>query len=410
MMLNNNVKMALSSLKATKWRSVLTMLGVIIGVASVVTTVSIGEGLRQQVLGQIHDLGPDLITVRPGQVVSRDEAGQITGINYFKLFNTGTLSEEDWKDIDSLEAVDVAVPVNVVTGTVTYGDRTYDNGFVMATTPDVPQILHTPVAYGEFFKEGDRNDNFAVIGKRVAEELFKENVPIGKSLEIRGQSFIVRGVFDEFTTSPLVPAADYNTAVFIPYEAGSRITDRQTQILQILAQPAENTEGDDVVAAITDKLTENHGGRSDFTVLKQEENLAIANNVLTMLTALIAGVAAISLLVGGIGIMNIMLVSVTERTQEIGIRKAVGATNRQIASQFMVEAAILSLTGGFLGVLTALFFNYLLRIFTDLQPVITLPVVGVATTVALMVGIIFGTMPAVRAARKDPIEALRYNQ
>lgn len=176
----------------------------------------------------------------------------------------------------------------------------------------------------------------------------------------------------------------------------------------MLAKPVDPAATEDTILAIEGALRESRGGQKDFTVLKQSENLALAEDVLNLLTSLIAGVAAISLLVGGIGIMNIMLVSVTERTQEIGIRKAVGATNRQILYQFMTEAAVLSLAGGVLGVLFSLLANVLMRIMTDLQPVITLEIILIASGVSFAVGIIFGMAPAAIAARKDPIDALRY--
>jgi ABC-type antimicrobial peptide transport system permease subunit len=408
MMLNNNIKMAVASLKSTKWRSLLTVLGIIIGIVSVVTAVSLGGGVKHQIIGQIDDLGSELITVRPGRVVSRDDHGNISHISLFNLFGAGALSEQDWQTVEKTPGVDVAVPLGLVTGTARTDEREFSSGFIMATSARAPEILNKKVEYGEFFKADETKQNFAVIGSRVAEQLFQENVPIGKTLEIRGKSFIVRGILQEFETSPLTPNTDYNSAIFIPYEVGKQLNNGHVQIYQILVKPKDASKRDSVVQAINDQLLAAHGGQNDFTVLKQEENLALASKVLNLLTALIAGVAAISLLVGGIGIMNIMLVSVTERTQEIGIRKAVGATNRQILSQFLVEAAVLSFAGGLLGVLLSVLINYLLRIFTNLQPVITLPVVLIATGVAFLVGLVFGVMPAMRAARKDPIEALRH--
>jgi putative ABC transport system permease protein len=158
---------------------------------------------------------------------------------------------------------------------------------------------------------------------------------------------------------------------------------------------------------VTNALKQAHGGQTDFTVLQADDNLALAGTVLGLITNVVAAIAAVSLIVGGIGIMNIMLVSVSERTHEIGVRKAVGATNKQILRQFMTEAVVLSVTGGILGVVFAILVNYLLRIFTNLQPVVTLPVVAIAVMVATVVGTIFGMAPALQASRKDPIEALR---
>ena len=170
---------------------------------------------------------------------------------------------------------------------------------------------------------------------------------------------------------------------------------------------ANNTSTQTVANDITTGLKTAHGGQVDFTVLQANESLELVNSMLSVVTNLVSAVAAISLIVCGIGIMNIMLVDVSERTHEIGIRKSVGATNKQILSQFMTEAIMLSVTGGIIGVFLSLLANYFLRIFTELQPVITLPIMGIAVGVALVVGVVFGVTPALKAARKDPIDALR---
>ncbi len=407
MMWKINFKMALASLKSAKWRSFMTMLGIIIGVTSVVTTVSIGEGAKQEVLRQINQMGPNLITVRPGKAVNRDSDGNITGYNLLNVVNAGNLNEKDWQMIAKLPQASQAAPFNLVNSALVYDETTYTDAFIIGTVPNAPKLLNQELEYGTFFDEVDSSRPVAVIGKRIAERVFKENVPIGKSMEIRGTSFMVRGVFEEFVTSPLTPTVDYNNAVFIPYEASKSLTDSELQIYQILALPKDDSKTYALAESVKDTLLQTRAGQQNFTVLRQEENLAVANTILDLLTALIAGVAAVSLIVGGIGIMNIMLVSVTERTEEVGIRKAIGATNQQILGQFVIEAVVLSLAGGIIGIICSGLANYLLRIFTDLQPVITPPVIVIATGVSVLVGIIFGAAPALRAARKDPVVALR---
>jgi len=404
-MFRNNFKLALASLRSAKWRSFLTMLGIIVGVVSVVTIVSIGEGVRQHVSQQINQLGPDLITVRPGQVVSRDASGTVTGYDVLGLIAAGSLSEADWRGMEKVQDVRLTVPMNLVPGVLKTNDNTYSDGIVIGAPPGVPEVLNKEVEYGTFYNENGKEA--AVIGKRIAERLFKENIPIGKSFEFRGRNFIVRGIFEEFETSPLVPSADYNNAVFIPYDVSKEVAGGQTQIYQVLLKPSTPDKAEQVAKDIKAGLKASRGGQENFTVLKQDENLALTSSLLRMLTAMIAAVAAISLIVGGIGIMNIMLVSVSERTHEIGIRKAIGATNQQILSQFLLEAGVLSLVGGVVGVFFAILTNYLLRITTELEPVITLQIVLLACLVSLVVGLFFGITPAMRAARKDPIEALR---
>lgn len=407
MIVTGNVKIALDSIRSAKWRSFLTMSGVIIGVVSVVTIVSIGEGVKRQVSNQISHFGADLITVRPGKAVNRDAKGDVSSVNLFSSFAGGTLSEADLHTISSTPGVGTTVPLSFVAATPEVNGKTSDTILLLATSSDLPKTLNQKVEYGAFFGADEVNKNLAVIGKDVAEELFEEQVPIGHSMQIRGQNFVVAGVFEDFETSPLNPAADYNRAIFIPTAAAKRLASGTATIQQVLVKPASSDQAGEVATALQSKLQAAHGGQNDITVLRQQDSLAIADSVLSLMTRLISGIAAISLLVGGIGIMNVMLVSVTERTQEIGIRKAVGASNNQILGQFMIEAAVISFVGGLSGVVLSVLINLFLRIVTDLQPVLTIPTVLMAVGVSVIVGVLFGVAPALKAAHKDPIEALR---
>jgi ABC-type antimicrobial peptide transport system permease subunit len=401
--------MAFSALGSSKMRSLLTMLGIIIGITSVIVTVSLGEGIKRQITSQINQFGPDLISIRPGHLVKRDQSGKVVSYNLFSAtVGTSSLSEEDLKTVEKTTGVAETVPLSLVTGVAEANDGKTFSGYVIGTTEGLPKMLNQKVAYGGFFSGADTSRNVAVIGKTVAEDLFGENIPIGKIFKVRGQEFIVRGIFEEFAGAPLAVNADFNTAIFVPYGIGKNISGGSSQIYQILAKPASGVSIDTLTSRLSENLRSNHGGQEDFTVLKQEENLAIAGSLLDIVTSFVAGIAAISLIVGGIGITNIMLVSVTERTREIGIRKSVGATNRQILNQFLTEACVLTIMGGVLGVLLSMAINFSLRIFTNLTPVITLPVVLIAAGVSMAVGIIFGIVPAAKAARKDPIQALRY--
>lgn len=404
--MTGNVKMALEALRSSRWRSALTMLGIIIGVVSVTTIVSLGEGAKQGVVGQINQAGDDLITVRPGRPVQR-EAANLAGANLFGIPNTGSFDTTDLGVVESVEGIKDIVPFAFVSSVANRDDHEYDQGLIIGTSPDLPKALNQEVEYGSFFSPQDANKNGAVIGKRVAEQLFKENVPVGKLFTIRGKVFVVRGVFKEFDSSPLAPHSDYNTAIFIQYDVAREMTS-DTNIFQILTRPEQPENLDQAVADITDALATAHEGQHDFAVLTQSDRLATAHQVLDTLTGFVAGIAVISLIVAGIGILNIMLVSVTERTHEIGIRKAVGATNRQIMNQFLTEAVILSLLGGILGVFLSILTNWILRIFTELTPVLTWPIMTIAVGVAVAVGIIFGTTPALKAAHKHPIDALRH--
>ncbi|MCA9334397.1 FtsX-like permease family protein, partial [Candidatus Saccharibacteria bacterium] len=306
------------------------------------------------------------------------------------------------------ENVGMVASMSLVNGVATYEDKRLDNGVVVATTANLPELTNQTVDFGEFLTDHDEGRFFAVIGPGVAEQLFGENVPIGKSIDFRGQRFTVKGVMTKFDSTPLVSGIDFNNSVFISYATGKALSEGNAQVVQILVKPAEAEGVDRTQASIESALLQTHGGQQDFSVLKQDETISAAGNILTILTALVAAVATISLVVGGIGVMNIMLVSVTERTQEIGIRKAVGATNHQILMQFLVESMVLSLAGGALGVLLALVINFVLRVTTSLEPVLSPIVIVVAMLMSLVVGVIFGVVPAMKAARKHPIDALRF--
>lgn len=405
---NNNLQMAMAAISSAKWRSFLTMLGVIIGVLSVVTIVSLGEGVKTQLTSQIKHTGADLITIRGGRIATRDSSGKIDKVNLLNLFAGANLSDADYQTVLKIPDLAVVAPFAVVPGIPKAYDGTIDsNTSIVATNDKGAQALNQDIIYGAFFEEKDNNSPVAVIGKRVAEKLFKENVPIGKSFELRGQKITVRGIFQEFEASPLTPGVDYNNAIFIPYQYAGQLAGGSLQPYQILVRPNGGQSVSKTADRLTSQLTSAHGGQTDFTVLQAKDNIELAGGVLNLLTSLVSAVAGISLLVGGIGIMNIMLVAVSERTHEIGIRKSIGATNHQILNQFMIEAVVLSGTGGILGVIASLLVNYLMRVFTPLQPVITLPIMGVAVLVAVGVGVFFGITPALKAARKDPIEALR---
>jgi putative ABC transport system permease protein len=406
--MQGNIKNAVMSLRTTKWRSALTMLGIVIGIVSVVTVVAIGEGIKHQVSAQINQLGRDLITIRPGQLVNRSNSGSINGVNFLPDVTTGgSLSNQDIQTVTKTTGVMETVPLGLVSGSVQIGSQT--SGVpVIATTSNLPEILNQNMAFGSFF-DPDVSDepNVAIVGYQAALSLFHEHNAPGHSFNFLGQTFVVRGVFNQFDTNPLSFSTDFNNAIFIPYSTAQAITQNNLTPFEILAKPANPVKTTTVVKNINSSLLSAHQNQQKFTVLQQDESLAVTNNILDLLTKLVAGVAAISLLVGGVGIMDVMLVSVAERMHEIGIRKALGATNQQILNQFLMEATVLSLAGGIIGILIAFFIDYLLHVFTSLTPFIGWQIVVLATFVSLMVGILFGSIPALKAARKDPIEALR---
>lgn len=408
-MRSGNIKLAYKTIRTSRWQSMMTMFGIVVGIVSVVTTISLGEGIKRQILGEVNKLGGNLITVRAGKAVQRDDKGNITKVNpdFLYGFGSGSLSEKDVTVVQSVSNLQDSSPVRLLYGSLKAANNEYSDGFVLGTSSTMPKLIDQKVEYGAYFGGGEDSRQVAVIGKRIAENLFKENVPIGQSITIRGQDFVVRGVFEEFNNNILGQGIDLNNAVFVPKDSLKQLAGDAAPVVRVLGTAKPDKDVKAVAKEIEKALTQSHDGQNDFSVIRQDENLEITGGVLNVLTGFIGAIAAISLLVGGIGIMNIMLVSVSERTHEIGIRKAVGATNSQIRKQFLSEAVVLSFLGGIAGVVLSFLVNFLIRVTTDLQPFITWPVVAIAAGVAIAVGIVFGTIPAIKAARKDPIEALR---
>lgn len=404
---HGHLKAGFDSVRGAKLRNFWTMLGVIIGVSSVITVVAIGEGIKQQVGHQINHLGNNLITVQPAQLRTGLGSGTNNAVILSGLNLSGPLTPRDVRTVTNTRGVASSAPLTLAAGTVTGENGNYKGGFVIGTTSALPNLLNQSLSSGTFLAADDIGSNVAVLGQHAAEKLFNVDVPLGRSITFRGQEFVVQGIFNQFSNAPFGVQTDFNNAIFIPYQVAEELTKNTAPTYQILARADNAKKTDEVSRRIKQALDKTHGGESAFSVLSGEENLQNSNGILDLLTKLIAGVAAISLLVGGIGIMDVMLVSVAERVHEIGIRKAVGATNRQILSQFMIESTVLSLSGGIIGIIVAALVDIGLRLTTDLKPSISWEIVLLASGVSMIVGVIFGTVPAIQAARKDPIEALR---
>jgi putative ABC transport system permease protein len=404
-MWSGNFKSSFASMRESRWRTFFTMMGIIVGIASVVTVVSLGEGLKQQITGQINQLSPDVLTIRPGKVTNTGSLGSL-----YSFLAPSTLTLEDVDTIKNQPATKDAAPIEFVTSTVKDDTTELDNVFVAGTTPNLANILNQKVAYGGFFRDSDEEDNFAVIGSQIAGRLFGEFNPVGETMHINGQDFIVHGVFAPSTGSLLsLSQADLNSSIFIPTGAAESLTSGHTNILQIFSQVKPGTDIDQASKNIAVAISKNHGDTNDFSVLKHDQLLGVSERLVDSATNFISAIAAISLLVGSIGIMNILLVSVSERTREIGIRKAIGATNRQILNQFLAEGLVLSVGGGIIGIAVSYIINLLLRLYSGWKPVISLPILFLAVSVSVAAGVIFSLAPALKAARKDPITALRGN-
>lgn len=400
-----SISSAVKTIRSNRARSFTTMLGIIIGVVSAIVVVGIGEGARVQVRDQIGQLGKDLIIVRPGSNAS--SGGLFGSLGALKAPSIGArLTPQDVTAASEAKHVTAVVPLSVVDGVVSV-DKVNFTGQVVATSGEFADVLHQDVEFGGFFTNDKTVSDMAVIGPNVAADLFGEAVPLGRAFTFRGHDFVVTGIFKPFEAAPLTSQVDFNNAIFIPFSIAEDITNGGASIYEILVRSADSDLQDETIQSLTSKLTTAHGGSENFSVLKQGQSLGVTNGILSLLAALVLAAAATSLIVGGVGIMNIMLVSITERLHEIGIRKAVGATNRQILIQFMSEALILSLVGWFIGSLVSIGIIYLIKLFSTLEPVVSWPMIGITFVGTLAVGTLFGSIPAIKAARKDPIEALR---
>lgn len=406
-MVSENIKMALASIGSARMRSFFTMMGIIIGVVSVVTIVSIGEGVKHRVAGQIRTVGENVLTVRPGKIVNRDATGAVSGINLFSALPTTTLNDADAKAIKEKSSVGMVAPMSIVSAVPNKDGTNYEDGVVIATSRDFPDVSGQKVEFGSFYSSDESDNRSVVIGAGVAEKLFKELVPVGQVVKIKDQEFIVRGVLEKQPNDPINTGINYNNALFIPLETAKKLPDVNPVVYQILVKPADGVSVDQLANDVNSALLLSRGGKNDFTVLRADEALAATSSILSTITTAIIAIAAVALLVGGISIMNVMLVSVSERSREIGIRKAVGATDRQIRQQFLVESAVLSVWGAMIGVIISIAINVSLLVATNLQPVMTWQPVVISVVVSVAVGIVFGVVPAVKASRKDPIESLR---
>ncbi len=408
-MITENVAIAIRGISTNRLRSALTMLGILIGVGSVILLVAVGTGSSAAVKKQLDALGTNTLTVFRAGGFGGPGGGNRTGTQSRQV----TLGPADVKALqDPVNAPDIAevAPTVNASPTGTYGGNTYSPGRFVGTTANYAAITNNSVVEGSFFttNDVDQHHKVVVLGQTVVTNLFGTGVnPVGSSVQFGNGTFRVIGVLkskgtngiqdqDDIVMAPITAVQDVLTGTTSGYNG---IT---LQAASAKRAGAAQTEVESILNARHPSTT----GTSSFQVLNQASLIATSNSTNHVLTVLLGAVAAISLLVGGIGVMNIMLVTVTERTREIGIRKAIGARRTDILGQFLVEAVLLSLIGGVAGVVAGVVGSRF-RI-VGIQPVVQLYSVGLAFGVALAVGLFFGIYPANRAASLRPIEALRY--
>ncbi|HSX00606.1 MAG TPA: ABC transporter permease, partial [Candidatus Saccharimonas sp.] len=298
--------------------------------------------------------------------------------------------------------------MSLISGILSRGQTVAGDALIVATTPEYSKIVNQTVESGRFFSDADARTSarVVVLGADARTTLFGTANAVGQTVQLRGAAFTVVGTLAKQDTGASLGSSQ-DSLVFLPITTAQVITGTPPSIMRAFAKVDDAKNVTDTVTQVKGAIQKNHGGQTDFSVLTQKDILATFNTIFDLLTTFIVAIAAISLLVGGIGIMNIMLVSVTERTREIGLRKAIGASSNTVLSQFLIEAIVLSLIGGALGILTALGIAELAGRLAHITPVLTPDAILLAVGVSASVGIVFGIAPAIKAARKNPIQALK---
>ncbi|MEK7452974.1 MAG: ABC transporter permease [Patescibacteria group bacterium] len=409
----HSVKTAYSGISANKGRSILTLLGIVIGIASIMMIISIGRGTEELILNQINSMGADTVVIRPGQEPTgpSDIAGTIFA---------DSLKERDIEALKKSQNVphliDIA-PIVIVTGSVSYESETYRPQIFGWSMEFMAKMFKVYPQEGYFFDESDikNKSSVAVIGSEVKKELFGESNAVGKYIKIRERKFRVIGVI---APRGQVAFLDPDKVVVVPYSTAQTYLlgiDYYNEVMTKVDSPEfmERTV-EDIKATLREQHNITDSKKDDFFIVTQKGLVSQIETIIAALTLFLSSVVAISLVVGGIGVMNIMLVSVTERTREIGLRKALGATKKDILFQFLIEAVMLTAIGGIIGIISGALLSfiaaYILKEFMMLDWVFSFPIFAalLGFGVSAFVGLIFGIYPARKASNKSPMEALRY--
>jgi len=400
-----NFSNSISTIVANKLRSSLTMLGIIIGVSSVIVMIAIGEGAQKGVTSRIEELGTNLLIITPGSQAQTNVRGSSGGNS-----SANSLTNDDIKVLENLEGVAAVSPELSGNKQVIFKSNNASTT-VTGVLPAYETVRNFKAEYGQFISD-QNNENFdrvAVLGTDVVANLFEGEDPIGKDIRIENNIFTVIGVMEEKGEQSFGRSA--NDVIFIPLSTAQiRVFGKSSiSTIYVSAENADNMES--MIQEINYALLKEHGisdiANADFTVLNQADAIETLNQVTQIFTLLLGGIAGISLLVGGIGVMNIMLVSVTERTREIGIRKAIGAKENDILLQFLTESTMLSVAGGAIGVLLSFLVVILVKSKMGMDTSITTNSILLAFIFSASVGIFFGALPAYKAGKLNPIEALR---
>ena len=404
-MAGENAFSALQALTQNWLRSLLTMLGITVGMLSIVTLVAILQGVKAEVQNQVEGLGANLVLVVPGKLDANGLPNPMAMIG---------ISPFDDADIDALRAVpgvEQISPVALVSGTLEGPNKKTANALVIGTNREGIVMNPTPLAEGVYFSKAQETQNVCVLGSKQRTELFGTGPVLGKTVRAAGKNWKIVGVLKKPDNDGTIGNAmlGLSDVVYLP-EKAVRKQVSGSQVNRIALKTDYKHPADAMIDAMNAALKKTHQGREDFSMITQKKGLAIVIKMVNLAQDLLVLIATISLFVAGIGIMNIMLVTVTERTREIGIRKTVGAKRSDIFMQFLIEAIVLSILGGLLGLTLSAIICKLIAVWpgSSLTPVLTAPVIALGLSVCISVGALFGVLPAIRASRLNPIDALRH--
>lgn len=404
MILFDHVSNAYHSLRRNRGRTFLTSLGIAIGVASVTAVLALSDGVTSVVDTQVTSLDNNLGIIRPG-LQTKDPNSLASPITQY-TFSTSTLTENDLTSIAALPTIGAVAPIMTIDGTIHAEKESSKNNVVLATTPDFEKVSGVEIRDGQFFDDVT-DSNTAVIGPQLAIDLYGTDHPLGQQFTLRGNTFTIIGVLKSSSAPINFNNVDFNHAALVTLETGKTFHEGRTQIQQINFRAKSSGTLPQAATEVHSLLLKNHQGEEDFTVTTGKTISKPTSQLFQAMRDVMTVIAAISLFVGGIGIMNIMLVGVAERTREIGIRKAVGARNRTIVAQFLTESLMLSLLGGILGYILGYIGAFIICTFLFFSPAVTWQIAATAMVMAVGIGIIFGIYPAVRASRKNVIESLQ---
>lgn len=413
MEIRNILKLSVANLRSNTLRSFLTMLGLIIGIGAVVLIISLGAGAQAMIVSQINSLGSNLVGILPGASDSKGPPASVFGIQVKTLVNDDV--EALLKD-DRTQHLIAASGYASGQGKMVYENQELDGGGFMGVEASYPNIENTVLASGRFFtaEEDESLARVAVVGSEMRDELFNGDDPVGKTIKIKREYFKVVGELESNAASAL---SNQNKLVLIPLNTAQKILLGWRHLSLIRAKVDEEKNIEESIEGMKEVLRDQHkldsAAEDDFSVRNQADAIKLLKTITDAFRFFLAAIAAISLLVGGIGIMNIMLVAVTERYREIGLRKAVGATSANIMSQFLIETLVITGIGAIIGITGGAIISLLVTIVAKLlgyewEFIISLPSILMAVGVGLGIGLAFGFYPARRAAKLDPIVALRY--